>query len=224
MCDTHIDALSCLQSAISRGFKIESLHALAQLYIDHKFITEEEADSFLSEIPVIGERDDEPQGPTGTGKPYLLNGLIELMWSCRLVVAKLAPSGQRCCCPFHWWNYCLQLLCPRHSPPPSPPPTHTFLIMWCTTMIKDSLNLSLIRTVDHVIPKSRQGQLWTMGSTFLVVYDFIWDSQVEIFNKTFFFVFLYELPCLNSPEPYQDCALLLYNLETSCAITRCCTI
>jgi len=152
MCDTHIDALSCLQSAISRGFNIESLRALAQLYIDHTFITEE-ADSFLSGIPVMGERDDEPQGeitdhlftdpdsdlgtlvpnrpafsiddyvqsftdsqrrayewvstalqnenqifaavvgPAGTGKSYLLNGLIELMRSRRLVVAKLAPSG-----------------------------------------------------------------------------------------------------------------------------------
>ena len=62
MCDAHIDALSCLQSAITRGFSIESLWALAQLYIDHKFITEDEADSFLSEIPVMGERDDESKG------------------------------------------------------------------------------------------------------------------------------------------------------------------
>ena len=153
MCDAHIDALSCLQSAISRGFNIESLRALAQLYIDHKFISEDEADGFLSEIPVMGERDDEPQGEVtdhlftdpdsdlgtlvpnrpsfsideyvqsftdsqrrafdwvstalqndqqifaaivgaaGTGKSYLLNGLIELMRSHGLVVSKLAPSG-----------------------------------------------------------------------------------------------------------------------------------
>ena len=62
MCDTHIDALSCLQSAISRGFSIESLRALAQLYVEHKFITDEEADTFLSDIPIMGERNDEPQG------------------------------------------------------------------------------------------------------------------------------------------------------------------
>ena len=57
---SHIDVLSCLQSAISRGFNIESLHSLAQLYIHHRFFTE--ADGFLSEIPVMGERGDEPQG------------------------------------------------------------------------------------------------------------------------------------------------------------------
>ena len=65
MCDAHIDALSWLQSAITRGFSIESLagrRALAQLYIDHRFITEDEADNFLSEIPVMGERDDESKG------------------------------------------------------------------------------------------------------------------------------------------------------------------
>ena len=32
-------------------------------------------------------------GPAGTGKSYLLNALIEFMWSRGLVVAKLVPSG-----------------------------------------------------------------------------------------------------------------------------------
>ena len=35
--------------------------ALAKLYVEHSFITENEADAFLSDIPVIGERDMEPQ-------------------------------------------------------------------------------------------------------------------------------------------------------------------
>ena len=61
MCNSHIDALSSLQSIISRGFNIDSLRALAKLYVEHSFITEIEADAFLSDIPVIGERDMEPQ-------------------------------------------------------------------------------------------------------------------------------------------------------------------
>jgi len=32
-------------------------------------------------------------GPTGTGKSYLLNRLMDLMRSCGLVVAKLTPSS-----------------------------------------------------------------------------------------------------------------------------------
>ena len=54
MCESHIDALSS-QSAISRGFNIDALRALAKLYLEHSFITENEADAFLSDIPVIGE-------------------------------------------------------------------------------------------------------------------------------------------------------------------------
>ena len=61
MCDVHVDALSSLQSAVSRGFNIDSLRSLARLYVEHKFITDEEADGFLSGIPVLGEKDDEPQ-------------------------------------------------------------------------------------------------------------------------------------------------------------------
>ena len=152
MCDAHLDALSCLQSAISRGFHTDQLRSLAQLYIEHGFLSEEEADTFLSDIPVLGEQD-EPEatvthrmwnhphsdmgdllpnssgidlsilvntftesqlrayrwvegqfnqnklvhaaivGPAGTGKSYLLKGLIELARSKGLVVTKVAPSG-----------------------------------------------------------------------------------------------------------------------------------
>ena len=58
MCDAHLDAISCLQSAISRGFHTDQLRSLAQLYIDHGFLSEEEADTFLTDIPVLGERDE----------------------------------------------------------------------------------------------------------------------------------------------------------------------
>ena len=152
MCDAHLDALSCLKSAISRGFHTDQLKSLAQLYIEHGFLPEQEADTFLSDIPVLGEQD-EPEatatdqmlndpnndmgdllpttcgidlntfistftesqlrayrwiedqfnnnkqvraaivGPAGTGKSYLLKGLIELAKSSGLVVTKVAPSG-----------------------------------------------------------------------------------------------------------------------------------
>ena len=58
MCDAHLDALSCLQSAISRGFHTDQLRSLAQLYIEHGFLSDEEADTFLSDITVLGEQDE----------------------------------------------------------------------------------------------------------------------------------------------------------------------
>jgi len=61
MCDSHIDALSSLQSAISRGFNTDSLRALPKLYIEHSFITENKADNLLSDIPVIREFNIESQ-------------------------------------------------------------------------------------------------------------------------------------------------------------------
>ena len=154
MCDAHLDAFSCLQSAISRGFHTDQLRSLAQLYVEHGFLSDDEAGTFLSDIPVLGEHDEteatvtdrmlgDPQsdvgdlvpstsestvdlndfvqtftesqlrvyrwvegqfdqnkqiraaivGPAGTGKSYLLKGLIELAKSKGLVVSKLAPSG-----------------------------------------------------------------------------------------------------------------------------------
>lgn len=57
MCDVYLDSLSCLQSAISRTFHTDNLRSLAQLYIEHGFLSEDEADAFLSDIPVLGEHD-----------------------------------------------------------------------------------------------------------------------------------------------------------------------
>ena len=48
MCDGHLDAISCMQSAISRGFYTDQLRSPAQLNIDHGFfLSEEEADTVL---------------------------------------------------------------------------------------------------------------------------------------------------------------------------------
>ena len=152
MCDEHLDAMSCMQSAVSHGFHTDALRQLAQVYIEHGFLSDDEADIFLSEIPVLGETEEaectvsdqmldtdssdpgdlvprpshitlddlvqtftESQlrafhwvknklgsneqlmtaiiGPAGTGKSYLLKGLIELAKSKNLVVSKLARSG-----------------------------------------------------------------------------------------------------------------------------------
>jgi hypothetical protein len=59
--DEHADAMSSLQSALSRGFHIDSLRELARLYIEHRFITADEADTFMAEIPTINDSIDEPQ-------------------------------------------------------------------------------------------------------------------------------------------------------------------
>ena len=53
MCDSHLDALSCLQSPISRGFHTDQLKFLAQLYTEHGFLSEQEADTFLIDIPIL---------------------------------------------------------------------------------------------------------------------------------------------------------------------------
>ena len=146
MCDQHLDALCCMHSALSRGFNLEYLRALAQLYIDHGFLTQNEADLFLADIPVLGEYDKQEAtvtdqmladpdcgmgnlvttpviesldnlistftpsqkrafewfqgqlelgkplqvaivGPAGTGKSYLLRGLIQLCKNKLLVVS-----------------------------------------------------------------------------------------------------------------------------------------
>ena len=59
MCDQHLDALSCMQSALSQGFNLDSLRTLAQLYIDHGFLSQNEADLFLADIPILGEHDEQ---------------------------------------------------------------------------------------------------------------------------------------------------------------------
>ena len=61
LCDSHTDALSCLHSASKRGFSTDALRDLAHLYVENDFISSDEADTFLSQIPVMGEKDFEPQ-------------------------------------------------------------------------------------------------------------------------------------------------------------------
>ena len=68
MCDTHLDAIACMQSGVSRGFNVEALRSLAQLYIEHGFLTRDEADTFLSDIPIPWERDE----PQSTVADYML--------------------------------------------------------------------------------------------------------------------------------------------------------
>ena len=46
-------------AALSKGFNLESLRAIAQLYIDHGFLTENEADLFLADIPILGKYEQE---------------------------------------------------------------------------------------------------------------------------------------------------------------------
>ena len=53
--------MSSLQSALSRGFHMDSLRELARLYTEHGFITADEADCFMAEVPTIGDSIDEPQ-------------------------------------------------------------------------------------------------------------------------------------------------------------------
>ena len=59
--DEHADAMSSLHTATSGGFSVDSLRELARLYTEHGFITEDEADCFLADIPTIGDQIDEPQ-------------------------------------------------------------------------------------------------------------------------------------------------------------------
>ena len=56
--DEHADAMSSSQS---RGFHIDLLRELARLYIEHGFITANEADTFMPEVPIITNSIDEPQ-------------------------------------------------------------------------------------------------------------------------------------------------------------------
>ena len=44
---------------MSRGFNLESLRTLVHLYIDHGFLSQNEADVFLVDIPVLGEHDEQ---------------------------------------------------------------------------------------------------------------------------------------------------------------------
>ena len=50
--DKHQDALSSLHSAVSRGFHTEAIRNLAQLFVEHSFLTDDEANIFLADIPL----------------------------------------------------------------------------------------------------------------------------------------------------------------------------
>ena len=54
--DEHVHAMSSLQSALSHGFHIDSLRELARLYTEYGFITANEADTFMTEVPTISDR------------------------------------------------------------------------------------------------------------------------------------------------------------------------
>ena len=45
MHDAHLDAHSCLQSAISRGFRNQKLRSPVRLYMEHGFLSDNEADA-----------------------------------------------------------------------------------------------------------------------------------------------------------------------------------
>ena len=61
LCDRQMDALSSLQSALARGLSIENVRTLATLFVEHQFLTEDKAHTFLADIPVFGESACEPQ-------------------------------------------------------------------------------------------------------------------------------------------------------------------
>ena len=46
---------------MSRGFNFDSVKELAKLFVDHDFLTKDEADTFVSDIPVYNEKESEPQ-------------------------------------------------------------------------------------------------------------------------------------------------------------------
>ena len=52
LCDKEGDALSCLHTAVSKGFKYEELKTLVQLFVDHNFISANEGDTFMADIPL----------------------------------------------------------------------------------------------------------------------------------------------------------------------------
>ena len=50
--DKHLDAHSSLHSAVSSGFHTEAIRNLAQLFVEHSFLTDDEANTFLADIPL----------------------------------------------------------------------------------------------------------------------------------------------------------------------------
>ena len=66
LCDKEGDALSCLHTAVSKGFKYEELKTLVQLFVDHEFLSASEGDSFMADIPLGAQADEEEAEVTDT--------------------------------------------------------------------------------------------------------------------------------------------------------------
>jgi len=50
--DEQHDAKANLMDAVNRGFTFENIKSIVKLYLEHKFLDEEEADAFLSTVPI----------------------------------------------------------------------------------------------------------------------------------------------------------------------------
>ena len=48
--DEHHDAKATLMDAVKRGFSFENIQSIVQIYIEHQFLDEDEADAFLSTL------------------------------------------------------------------------------------------------------------------------------------------------------------------------------
>ena len=66
LCDKEGDALSCLHTAVSKGFKYEELKTLVQLFVDHEFLSANEGDSFMADIPLGAQADEDEAEVTDT--------------------------------------------------------------------------------------------------------------------------------------------------------------
>ena len=49
--DKQHDVKAILLDAVKRGFTLENIQSLVQMYLEHEFLNEEEADAFLSTLP-----------------------------------------------------------------------------------------------------------------------------------------------------------------------------
>ena len=59
LCNKEGDALSCLHTAVSKGFKYEDLKALVQLFVDNAYLSAAEGDTFMADIPLGTETTEE---------------------------------------------------------------------------------------------------------------------------------------------------------------------
>ena len=59
LCNKGVDALSCLHTAVSKGFQYEQLKTLVQLFVGHGLLSSGEGDSFMADIPLGAQADEE---------------------------------------------------------------------------------------------------------------------------------------------------------------------